>query len=85
MTVPSYCKNAPAAVRNAKEASFQVQGAKLFNVMPKHLRNSDGSANTFVKDLDSWLETIPDQPMIQARQRAVAINSILDQVNYAEQ
>ena len=72
---------AAASVRNAREASLQVRGAKLFNCIPRELRDTlSGTTEQFKAKLDAWLETIPDQPTIHGRQRAAVTNSLLDQV-----
>ena len=71
---------APPAVRRAREASLQVKGAQLFNLIPKDLRNMTGTVLQFKAGLDTWLSNIPDQPTINARQRAAMTNSLLDQV-----
>ena len=71
---------APPAVRRAREASLQVKGAKLFNLIPKDLRNMTGTVLQFKAGLDSWLSNIPDQPTVNVRQRAAITNSLLDQV-----
>ena len=81
--VPPYPKQAPAAVRKAVEASIHVHGAKLFNVLPRYLRDiSSGTVDNFKKELQDWLETITDQPTISAKQRPANSNSLLDQINY---
>ena len=75
----------PAAVRRAKEASLQVKGAKLFNRLPRVLRDTlSGTPDMFKASLDSWLARIPDQPTISSRQRAAPTNSLLDQIQYIE-
>ena len=71
---------APLPVRRAREASLQVKGAKLFNLIPKDLRNMTGTVLQFKAGLDSWLSNIPDQPTVNVRQRAAITNSLLDQV-----
>ena len=81
--VAKFCSSAPAAVKKAREASLSVHGAKLFNILPRHIRDiSTGTTDQFKRELDSWLECIPDQPTIQGRQRAAKTNSLLDQVAY---
>ena len=71
----------PASVRRAREASLKVKGARLFNLVPKEIRNLSGvSADRFKSQLDSWLTQIPDQPTIPGRQRAALTNSLIDQV-----
>ena len=54
--VAEYRRQAPAAVRQAKETSLLVQGARLFNLLPRHIRDvSAGSVDNFKSLLDSWL------------------------------
>ena len=81
--VPPMATGSPAAVRRAKEASLQVKGARLFNLIPQDLRDiKEGSVETFKAGLDKWLSGIPDQPTTAGRQRAALSNSIIDQVVY---
>ena len=82
--VAQYHCEAPAAVKKAREASLSVQGAKLFNLLPRHIRDMDtGTTDQFKSELDSWLGNIPDQPTIPGRQRSSATNSLVDQATYA--
>ena len=70
-----------AAVKNAHSASLRVKGAKLFNIIPKEIRDlNEVTVETFKANLDQWLNTIPDQPTVAGRQRSAATNSLLDQV-----
>ena len=79
--IPAYCRNAPAPVRRAREASLSVKGARLFNILPRDLRDaSTGTVDQFKGRLDDWLSNVPDQPTIPGRQRAAETNSLLDQV-----
>ena len=71
-------------VRKAREGSLNVKGAKLFNLIPKELRDMTGTVDQFKAGLDEWLSTIPDQPTVAGRQRAANTNSLLDQVQYAQ-
>jgi ribonuclease P/MRP protein subunit RPP40 len=50
------------AVKTLREKSFQVEAPKLFNALPAFLRNLNTTIETFKAHLDSFLETIPDQP-----------------------
>jgi hypothetical protein len=52
------------AVKTLRDKSFQNEAPKLFNSLPSHLRNLNTSIETFKAHLDSFLETIPDQPSI---------------------
>jgi hypothetical protein len=50
------------AVKTLRDKSFQSEAPKLFNALPAHLRNLDTTTDTFKAHLDSYLESIPDQP-----------------------
>ena len=81
MKLAPLCNTAPAAVKRARESSLQVRGAKLFNTIPRDLRDTNtGTVDQFKFRLDEWLANVPDQPTIQGRQRAASTNSLLDQV-----
>ena len=77
-----YNRNSPSAVRNAREATLAVKGAKLFNLLPRALRDiQSGTVDQFKAQLDKWLEVVPDQPTVPGRLRAAKTNSLLDQVS----
>ena len=85
MVVVPLCNKAPAAVKRARETSLKVRGAKLFNSIPRELRDTfTGTPDSFKARLDEWLSTIPDQPTVPGRQRAAASNSILDQIQLVQ-
>ena len=73
-------KHAPSVVRRARECSLKVRGTKLFNIIPKSLRDTVGTVDQFKFELEKWLATVPDQPTVSDRQRAAKTNSLLDQV-----
>ncbi len=74
-------QSAPACVKNAREASLPVKGAKLFNLLPREIRDITATkVNTFKSKLDIFLRSIPDQPTIPGRQRPAQSNSLLHQV-----
>ena len=81
MHLAPLCSRAPTAVKKARESSLQVRGARLFNCIPKELRDTfTGTPDSFKAKLDEWLLTIPDQPTVPGRLRAAHSNSLLDQV-----
>ena len=82
---PAAPSNVPASVKKAREASLQVKGSRLFNLIPMRLRGMDGSVDQFKAGLDTWLSDIPDQPTVSGRQRAAQTNSLLDQVPMYQQ
>ena len=71
----------PKAVNNAREASLPVRGVKLFNSLPKYLRNiTNISVQSFKNHLDKYLSTIPDEPTVDGYygMRAANSNSLID-------
>ena len=49
--------------QSLREGSFQVNGARLFNSLPKKLRNMTRiPLDDFKSSLDHYLETLPDEP-----------------------
>ena len=79
-----YPSHSLAPVCHAREASLTVHGAKLFNLVPRDIRDiNTGTVDMFKGRLDAWLENIPDQPTTAGRQRAAATNSLIDQAAYS--
>ena len=62
--IPPLNWRASASVRTLKENSFCVYGPKLFNVMPRCIRDFHGSLPTFKRKLDDHLTAVSDDPMI---------------------
>ena len=53
VAVPPMAKRSPAAVKQARETSLQVKGARLFNLVPKELRGRSGvTVDNFKHGLD---------------------------------
>ena len=73
--------SAPTKVKQARERSLGVHGARIFNILPVHLRNEDsGDFELFKNHLDIFLSTVPDQPTTPGLVRPAGTNSLLDQV-----
>ena len=74
-------RQACSAVRQAREATLGVKGAKIFNLLPVWLRTINGvSVDIFKSELDKFLCGVPDQPTCAGRQRAATTNSLLGQL-----
>ena len=53
------------SIQTLRENSFQVNGAKVFNSLPKKIRNlTNIPLEEFKSKLDSYLETLPDEPQL---------------------
>ena len=78
-----YRNSAPSKVKSATEKSIWVHGAKLFNLLPRNLRNENsGDYALFKNNLDIFLMTIPDQPTLSGHGRAASSNSLVDQIKF---
>ena len=74
-------KTSPAIVRKARESSIGVKGARLFNLLPLELRNLNcENVDTFKKNLDNFLHSVPDQPTVPGLGRPAETNSLLHQI-----
>ena len=81
--IPRISNSAPANIRSLLEGSFCIHAGKLFNAIPKSIRNLVGvDIATFKKKLDEFLTSIPDEPQspgYTARRRADS-NSLIHMI-----
>ena len=74
-------QSAPALVRNARENSLGVRGARMFNLLPDNIRTMNTEhVDMFKNHLDTFLATIPDEPTMTGLGRAADNNSLLHQL-----
>ena len=62
-------------IKTLKEKSFCSEGPKLFNALPRCIRDCTLSKDSFKSLLDSFLELIPDQPSGKAWEQPGAFNN----------
>ena len=63
--IPKLNHKSKMSIRTMKENSFQTNGPKLFNSLPKYVRNMKKfSEEEFKEQLDKYLQKLPDQPKI---------------------
>ena len=82
--LPTIKSTARSAVKNLKYNSFHMHSCKLFNSMPKDLRNLTGcEINVFKNKLDVYLATLPDNPNLPSLRKFCPFrsNSIVDIYN----
>ena len=70
----------PGRIQTLKEDSFMVHGPRLFNEIPKDLREFAGSPDTFKAKLDSYLGTVPDKPALPHYSQQAAGNGLREQL-----
>ena len=74
------------SIRALRENFLSVRGPRLFNCLPKSIRNISGQSLTiFKKHLDKFLVSVPDEPGVTGycKFRAADSNSLTDQVRYS--
>ena len=62
------------------DMSFAVHAPKLFNGLPRTIREFNGSVNGFKSRLDGFLSQIPDKPSLVNYPQVSDGNSILQQL-----
>ena len=63
--LPTQINSASAKTRHLREGSFTHHGSKLFNALPKDLRNlTNCSLPIFKSRLDKYLQQIDDKPLV---------------------
>ena len=77
----SVVHSSPGLVRRARENSLGSKGARMFNLLPGHIRNIDSDkVEVFKTALDDFLSRVPDQPTTAGLGRAAESNSLLHQI-----
>ena len=79
--IPPIARSAPSHIKNIRETSFSVMGPRIFNCLPHHIRDLRGcSTNEFKSKLDTFLRSVPDEPLIQGytQYRRCDSNSLID-------
>ena len=82
--VPPVTSPTGNAITSIREASLPIMGPQLFNVLPLELRNlTECSVEDFKTELDQFLASIPDQPLLPGltQFRRIDSNSIIDWVH----
>ena len=84
-----YDPRAPPSMRRIRHSSFFYKGPQLYNLLPPELRQfqeievpSQSNVDQFKKNLDRYLENIPDQPDVPDLNhfRAAKTNSLICQI-----
>ena len=62
LEIPRLKSNGRQAIQTLREQTLQINGARLFNIIPREIREIQTSKEDFKTALDKFLETIPDHP-----------------------
>ena len=83
--LPLLNRTAPARIKTLREGSFFIQSVKLFNALPRNIRDMSGcSVDHFKRKLDKFLLELPDAPLIPGYTASSPArgNSIVDWCNW---
>ncbi len=74
--------NTASKLTTLREGSFCISGARLFNCLPKQIRDSGVEQSKFKEKLDEFLSTVPDEPQCcgYTGYRRAETNSLLHMV-----
>lgn len=75
--IPSISRSATHRVKSMVEQSFAVRGPRLFNSIPANLRNGNLSYSSFKRQLDVYLNVVPDEPLLPNYPHRHASNSLV--------
>ena len=84
--VPKISKSSPTSIQKLQYASLTIHGQKLFNCLPREIRNTTWcKVETFKAALARVLKCIPNEPQIPGytAQRRADSNSLLDMIPHA--
>ena len=78
--VPPMRSGATARIRSAVDQSFAIRGPRLFNSLPRKIRSSNLTFDSFKRQLDNFLSQVPDLPSAPNYPQAAAGNGLLEQL-----
>jgi len=79
--IPPLNNRAKQRIQTLREGSFSVVAPRLFNKLPRELREYEGSFIDFKKVLDKFLRKIPDKPSLPHYYQVAESNSLLHQIS----
>ena len=79
--IPPLRNQSTCRVKTLVDSSFAIHGPRLFNSLPKDIRNYNGSVEGFKGRLDKYLKSVPDKPFLPSYpQQTVQSNSLIHQL-----
>ena len=80
--LPRVSGRAPSAVQTMLDHSLPINGVRLFNTLPRGLRECAGTLASFKKKLDAHLKSVPDHPYLPHYVVPVLSNSLIAHHNH---
>ena len=73
--LPRLNRGASDRIKTCKDSSFVFRGPKLFNCIPKDIREFHGTPEDLKTRLDKFLKSVPDKPILEGREYSQAARS----------
>ena len=65
-SIPPFKRDCPSRIKQLREGSLKIHGSRLFNSLPKVIRNiTDCQVSHFKTQLDVYLRYLPDTPFVR--------------------
>ena len=65
-SIPPFKRDCPSRIKQLREGSLKIHGSRLFNSLPKVIRNiTDCQLSHFKTQLDVYLKYLPDTPFVR--------------------
>ena len=65
LKIPTLKSGGRQAIQSLREQTLQINGARLFNIMPRSIREMKVHQQEFKEALDTYLSSVPDHPKIR--------------------
>ena len=85
--VPAVRRQASATIQRIRYSSFGIVGPRLFNALPREIRNTtECTLDDFKRKLDKYLRTVPDEPLVlgYTAYRRADSNSLIHMVQFKD-
>jgi hypothetical protein len=85
--VPPVSQQAPRFVQNLRYSGLTIRGPRLFNMLPREIRNiRRSSVDKLKKVLDKFLSKVPDEPLIPGYTmfRRAENNSLIHMIKHVD-
>ena len=79
-STPALIRGSSDSMKSIRDDSLAVRGPKLFNAMPRDIRDLTGTLEQFKARLDKFILTVLDEPQLPGYQRTGS-NSLVEQLN----
>ena len=81
--IPGMKRRADCRVQSVREKCFALCAPRLFNSLPQYLRDFSGTLESFKNKLDSYLQSVPDRPILPHYYQIERDNGLISQSKHS--